>query len=336
MAIAFGAAGTPANADNAAITPTLAVESSGLVTFEGVATQTLESIPARGQLTVTRPAKVAEAQFGQSKISVMASAGAESYATSVSLPVRPASPRLTVAGSSDVTPGSDRKFKLPGADFLPDTTTITLIAGGMPPSSGRILFDGTERHFSSPAEAKEAGIETVYQDLALCTNVDVVANFFMGRELTKGSGPARRFDVDTANRVAREEMRKIGIDVRDPTKPKTVNYLENPPNTWSLHIQVHDDLLLQVQGRDMFTRTDMADERNYYKPKAGRHDAHAAPKVRNWAAGMVVWDISKSAEPRRIGALDIEGTGIARCPFLLQRPSRIATLAPVRQAVYRL
>ena len=48
------------------------------------------------------------------------------------------------------------------------------------------------------------------------------------------------------------------IDVRDPTKPKTVNYIENPPNTWSLHLQVHDDLLLQVQGRDMFTRTDMA------------------------------------------------------------------------------
>src|SRR5690606_31088834 len=43
----------------------------------------------------------------------------------------------------------------------------------------------TPRDFASPAEAKAAGIETVYQDLSLCTNADVVANFFMGREITK-------------------------------------------------------------------------------------------------------------------------------------------------------
>jgi D-xylose transport system ATP-binding protein len=48
-----------------------------------------------------------------------------------------------------------------------------------------MLFDGEERKFYSPAEAKAAGIETVYQDLSLCTNVDVVANFFMGREIVK-------------------------------------------------------------------------------------------------------------------------------------------------------
>jgi D-xylose transport system ATP-binding protein len=65
------------------------------------------------------------------------------------------------------------------------STLVKIIAGGMAASAGRILFDGTERHFASPTEAKAAGIETVYQDLSLCTNVDVVANFFMGRELTR-------------------------------------------------------------------------------------------------------------------------------------------------------
>ena len=65
------------------------------------------------------------------------------------------------------------------------STLVKIIAGGMEPSSGRILFDGQERRFASPAEAKAVGIETVYQDLSLCTNVDVVANFFMGRELTR-------------------------------------------------------------------------------------------------------------------------------------------------------
>ena len=65
------------------------------------------------------------------------------------------------------------------------STLVKIIAGGLEPTSGRMTFDGIERTFASPAAAKAAGIETVYQDLSLCTNVDVVANFFMGRELTK-------------------------------------------------------------------------------------------------------------------------------------------------------
>src|SRR6201991_3829414 len=64
-------------------------------------------------------------------------------------------------------------------------TLVKIIAGGLEATSGRIVFDGAERRFASPAEAKAAGIETVYQDLSLCTNVDVVANFFMGREIVK-------------------------------------------------------------------------------------------------------------------------------------------------------
>ena len=100
--------------------------------------------------------------------------------------------------------------------------------------------------------------------------------------------------------------------MRDPTRPKTVNYIENPPNTWSLHLQVHDDLLLLVHGRDMFSQPEMADERNYYKPKAGRHDDHATPQTRNWSAGMAVFDISEPAEPRQIGFMPVEGTGLHR------------------------
>jgi D-xylose transport system ATP-binding protein len=65
------------------------------------------------------------------------------------------------------------------------STLVKIVAGGLQASAGRMVFDGTERFFASPAEAKAAGIETVYQDLSLCTNVDVVANFFMGREIVK-------------------------------------------------------------------------------------------------------------------------------------------------------
>lgn len=65
------------------------------------------------------------------------------------------------------------------------STLVKIISGGLEPTSGRILFEGKPFLARSPAEAKAAGIETVYQDLSLCTNVDVVANFFMGREITR-------------------------------------------------------------------------------------------------------------------------------------------------------
>ena len=65
------------------------------------------------------------------------------------------------------------------------STLVKIIAGGLEATSGRMLFEGEEFRARTPAEGKAAGIETVYQDLSLCTNVDVVANFFMGREVTR-------------------------------------------------------------------------------------------------------------------------------------------------------
>jgi D-xylose transport system ATP-binding protein len=65
------------------------------------------------------------------------------------------------------------------------STLVKIIAGGQEPTSGRMLFEGKDYRAKSPAEGKAVGIETVYQDLSICTNVDVVANFFMGREITK-------------------------------------------------------------------------------------------------------------------------------------------------------
>ena len=65
------------------------------------------------------------------------------------------------------------------------STLVKIVAGEQRQSSGRVVYDGIERHFTSPGDAKAVGIETVYQDLSLCTNLDVIANFFMGRELTR-------------------------------------------------------------------------------------------------------------------------------------------------------
>jgi D-xylose transport system ATP-binding protein len=65
------------------------------------------------------------------------------------------------------------------------STLIKIVSGSLEPSAGRIWFDGVPVTFESPADAKALGIETVYQDLSLCPNVDTVANFFMGRELCR-------------------------------------------------------------------------------------------------------------------------------------------------------
>jgi hypothetical protein len=101
------------------------------------------------------------------------------------------------------------------------------------------------------------------------------------------------------------------VDVRDPRAPKPVNFIPAPPNTWSLHLQNHEDLLLVVNAKDMFAQPELADEKNYYKGKAD-FQAHAQPVARDWTAGLVVYDISKPAEPRRIGFMPVEGGGLHR------------------------
>jgi simple sugar transport system ATP-binding protein len=98
------------------------------------------------------------------------------------------------------------------------STLIKTLSGVHAPTSGQIVIEGQPVVMNGPRDALDRGIATVFQDLAMIPLMSITRNFFMGREVTKGAGPMRRFDVDTANRVAREEMRKIGIDVRDPTQ----------------------------------------------------------------------------------------------------------------------
>ena len=98
------------------------------------------------------------------------------------------------------------------------STLIKTLSGVHKPTSGRILLDGEPAELQSPRDALDRGIATVFQDLAMIPLMSITRNFFMGREPTRGAGPFRRFDVATANRIAREEMRKIGIDVRDPSQ----------------------------------------------------------------------------------------------------------------------
>src|SRR6186997_2048746 len=66
------------------------------------------------------------------------------------------------------------------------SVTIKCIAGIHPPDRGQILWEGEQVRIRTPREAAGLGIETVYQDLALCNNLDIVQNMFLGRERVNG------------------------------------------------------------------------------------------------------------------------------------------------------
>jgi simple sugar transport system ATP-binding protein len=99
------------------------------------------------------------------------------------------------------------------------STLIKLLAGVHRQDKGEYLVNGRPVHFNSPRDALEHGIATVYQDLAMIPLMSIARNFFLGSEPTTGRGIFRRFDVRAANRIAREELEKMGIDIRDPEQP---------------------------------------------------------------------------------------------------------------------
>lgn len=103
------------------------------------------------------------------------------------------------------------------------------------------------------------------------------------------------------------------IDVRDPRKPQPVKYVPAPTNTWNIHLQTHEDLLLVINAKDMFAAAEFQDETEYYKGSLGKKVGTAdQARERDWTAGMSVYDISNPAEPRQISFMPVEGGGIHR------------------------
>jgi simple sugar transport system ATP-binding protein len=99
------------------------------------------------------------------------------------------------------------------------STLIKVLSGVHKPSEGQYFVEGAQVDFNSPRDALDHGIATVYQDLAMIPLMSISRNFFLGSEPTKGWGPFRRFDTRFADNMARSEMAKMGIDIRDPSQP---------------------------------------------------------------------------------------------------------------------
>ena len=99
------------------------------------------------------------------------------------------------------------------------STLIQVLAGVHRPDAGELLVAGDAVEFRAPRDALERGISTVFQDLAMIPLISIVRNFFLGREPVRALGPLRLVDWREATCVARAEMARIGIDVRDLNQP---------------------------------------------------------------------------------------------------------------------
>jgi len=94
------------------------------------------------------------------------------------------------------------------------TSLIKALCGAMIPDAGVIKLDGSPVQFKSPMEARLAGIETVYQNLALSPALSIADNLFLGREMRKPGVMGdlfRLLDRSTMNRLAREKLSELGL-----------------------------------------------------------------------------------------------------------------------------
>jgi simple sugar transport system ATP-binding protein len=99
------------------------------------------------------------------------------------------------------------------------STFIKILSGVHQHDEGQLMMEGVETRFASPRQARDRGIATVFQDLATVPLMSIWRNFFLGSEPTRSLGPIKLVDVKNAQGIMREEMAKMGIDVRDPEQP---------------------------------------------------------------------------------------------------------------------
>ena len=134
---------------------------------------------------------------------------------------RPASPNITGRSSPWKAPisssSSGEILAVVGDNGAGKSTLIKVLAGALIADSGQVYLDGEPVRFSSPLEARLAGIETVYQELAVAAQLDIAQNMFLGRELRKPGvlgAVLRQLDKKRMRRQAAEQMHALGVRVQ--------------------------------------------------------------------------------------------------------------------------
>ncbi len=120
--------------------------------------------------------------------------------------------------SLDIHPGE--VVGLLGDNGAGKSTLIKMISGAYKPDGGQILLNGEAVSFSTPLEARRRGIETIYQDLALCDNLDASANIFLGRERMRHQlGIFRVLDRPYMLRESRQVLDQLDIRIPELRSP---------------------------------------------------------------------------------------------------------------------
>ncbi len=96
------------------------------------------------------------------------------------------------------------------------STLVKIVAGNHSQSDGTIALEGRPVHFHKPSDARQAGIEIVHQDLALCDNLSAAENVFLGREKMRGFGPLRILDY----RSMYERAGELFAELKSETRPR--------------------------------------------------------------------------------------------------------------------
>ena len=99
------------------------------------------------------------------------------------------------------------------------SSVIKMLSGAFHPDSGSISISGRPVEFTSPIDARRAGVETVFQDLALCPNLGAAYNMVLGEEPVRRIGFLRAFDRAASIRTAQERLEKLGVDLDSYLRP---------------------------------------------------------------------------------------------------------------------
>ncbi len=149
--------------------------------------------------------------------------------------------------SLDIHPGE--VVGLLGDNGAGKSTLIKMISGAYKPDGGQLLLNGEAVSFSTPLEARRRGIETIYQDLALCDNLDAGANIFLGRErMRRQLGIIRVLDRPYMLREARQVLDQL--DIRIPELRTPIRQLSGGQRQavsiaravyWKAHLMIMDE-----------------------------------------------------------------------------------------------
>ena len=123
---------------------------------------------------------------------------------------------ITALTDVDLSLAPGEVLGLMGDNGAGKSTLVKIIAGNFPASSGEIIMDEQPVQFHKPIEAREKGIEVVYQDLALCDNLTAAANVFLGRENATRVGPFRFLDFRSMYARAGE----LFAELKSETRPR--------------------------------------------------------------------------------------------------------------------